>query len=184
MIAVQPQNKKNYVYAKNHPYYRSLLRQQGRQQIADGRHRPLPPNPRLDRLRLSLRHPHRRHHRARPSRRHPRSPLSQSQFPLYRHLLHQWSSADGRTPEDTRTKAQKSALRHLLESLHKSYPKALIVGHSDLDPKKPHCPGFDVVSEYRDLQPPSNPSLKSPRIPPPPNPWASSFISHPLSFSF
>ena len=63
-------------------------------------------------------------------------------------------AADGRTPEDTRTKAQKSALRHLLESLHKSYPKALIVGHSDLDPKKPHCPGFDVVSEYRDLQPP------------------------------
>ena len=89
-------------------------------------------------------------------------------------------AVDGRPPEDTRTKAQKSALRHLLESLHRSYPKALIVGHSDLDPKKPHCPGFDVVSEYRDLQPPSNPSLKSPRIPPPPNPWASSIISHHL----
>ena len=56
-------------------------------------------------------------------------------------------AADGKTPCDTRTEAQKLALRSLLEDLHKRYPKALIVGHCDLDPRKPNCPGFKV-NEY------------------------------------
>ena len=60
-------------------------------------------------------------------------------------------AADGKTPCDTRTEAQKRALERLLSELHKRYPKALIVGHSDLDPHKPCCPGFDVVREYRQL---------------------------------
>lgn len=50
---------------------------------------------------------------------------------------------DGKTPKDTRTKAQKRALRTLLEDLHKRYPKALIVGHHDLNPTKA-CPCFSV----------------------------------------
>ena len=56
-------------------------------------------------------------------------------------------SADGK-PMDTRTDAQRIALRCLLEHLHWKYPKALIVGHRDLNPQKV-CPCFDVVSEYR-----------------------------------
>ena len=56
-------------------------------------------------------------------------------------------------PDDTRTPEQKSALRALLEDLHRRYPKALIVGHHDLNPEKP-CPCIpDVVKEYADLQP-------------------------------
>ena len=56
-------------------------------------------------------------------------------------------------PADTRTEAQKASLRRLLEELHKRYPKALIVGHRDLDPTK-ECPGFkNVAHEYSDLQP-------------------------------
>lgn len=55
-------------------------------------------------------------------------------------------------PMDTRTEAQRVALRNLLEQLHKKYPKALIVGHRDLDPQKA-CPCFDVVNEFHDLQP-------------------------------
>lgn len=55
-------------------------------------------------------------------------------------------------PTDTRTEAQRIALRNLLEQLHKKYPKALIVGHRDLDPQKA-CPCFDVVHEFHDLQP-------------------------------
>ncbi len=51
------------------------------------------------------------------------------------------------SPCDTRTEAQKIALRKLLEELHERYPKALIVGHCDLDPMKPCCPGFDVWRE-------------------------------------
>ena len=51
---------------------------------------------------------------------------------------------------DTRTAAQKLALRHLLEDLHRRYPRALIVGHHDLDPRKA-CPCFDAVKEYADV---------------------------------
>lgn len=60
-------------------------------------------------------------------------------------------SADGK-PTDTRTEAQRTALRSLLEQLHRRYPNALIVGHRDLDPQKA-CPCFDAVREYRDLNP-------------------------------
>lgn len=60
-------------------------------------------------------------------------------------------SADGK-PEDTRTDAQRTALRKLLESLCRKYPQALIVGHRDLDPQKA-CPCFDAATEFADLQP-------------------------------
>lgn len=51
---------------------------------------------------------------------------------------------DGKTPADTRTPAQKRALKLLLDDLRKRYPKALVVGHCELDPQKPFCPGFDI----------------------------------------
>ena len=53
---------------------------------------------------------------------------------------------------DTRTPEQKVTLRKLLEELHQKFPKALIVGHRDLNPGK-KCPCYDVISEYRDLEP-------------------------------
>ena len=56
-------------------------------------------------------------------------------------------------PADTRTAEQKAAMRQLLEDLHQRYPRALIVGHCDLNPAK-KCPGYkNVVQEYADLQP-------------------------------
>ena len=55
-------------------------------------------------------------------------------------------------PDDTRTAEQKAAMRRLLEDLHRRYPRALIVGHHDLDSSKP-CPCFDAAYEYADLQP-------------------------------
>ena len=56
-------------------------------------------------------------------------------------------------PDDTRTEAQKATLRRLLEDLHRRYPHALIVGHHDLNPRKP-CPCIkDVIGEYKDLKP-------------------------------
>ena len=55
--------------------------------------------------------------------------------------------------DDTRTPAQKAAMRTLLEELHARYPRAVIVGHHDLDPQKP-CPCIkDVAHEFADLQP-------------------------------
>lgn len=53
-------------------------------------------------------------------------------------------AADGITPADTRTEAQKQALKSLLTDLQRRYPNALIVGHCELDYRKPHCPGFKV----------------------------------------
>ena len=56
-------------------------------------------------------------------------------------------------PADTRTPEQKSALRTLLEMLHRRYPNAVIVGHHDLNPQKA-CPCIANVSlVYADLQP-------------------------------
>ena len=56
-------------------------------------------------------------------------------------------------PSDTRTPEQKAALRQLLTELHSRYPKAVIVGHHDLNPMK-DCPCIEsVTKEYADLQP-------------------------------
>ena len=56
-------------------------------------------------------------------------------------------------PADTRTEAQKVAMRQLLEDLHERYPRALILGHHDLNPQKA-CPCIEnVAREYADLQP-------------------------------
>ena len=56
-------------------------------------------------------------------------------------------------PADTRTEAQKLAMVQLLEVLHWKYPKALIVGHHDLNPQKA-CPCIaNVAKEYAELQP-------------------------------
>ncbi|SEV81566.1 N-acetylmuramoyl-L-alanine amidase [Prevotella sp. khp7] len=51
-------------------------------------------------------------------------------------------------PADTRTEEQKVALRRLLKDLRGRYPRALIVGHHDLNPHKA-CPCIEnVVGEY------------------------------------
>ena len=51
-------------------------------------------------------------------------------------------------PADTRTEEQKVALRRLLKDLRGRYPRALIVGHHDLNPQKA-CPCIrNVAQEY------------------------------------
>ena len=55
-------------------------------------------------------------------------------------------SAEGR-PKDTRTPAQKAALRSLLTDLKHRYPNALIASHHLFDPLKA-CPCFDATEEY------------------------------------
>ena len=55
-------------------------------------------------------------------------------------------------PADTRTEAQKQTMRRLIEELHERYPRAIIVGHHDLNPHK-DCPCFDAAHEYWNLQP-------------------------------
>ena len=65
--------------------------------------------------------------------------------------------------KDTRTDAQKVALRELLKDLKRRYPKARVCGHRDLSPDRngdgiisdyewlKGCPSFDAEEEYADL---------------------------------
>ena len=49
----------------------------------------------------------------------------------------------------------RRALALLIRQLRTRYPQARVVGHQDMDPRKPQCPGFSVAEEYEDpLGPP------------------------------
>lgn len=50
-------------------------------------------------------------------------------------------------PKDTRTPVQKVALHTLVHQLKRQFPRALIVGHHDLNPQKA-CPCFEVTKEF------------------------------------
>jgi N-acetylmuramoyl-L-alanine amidase len=59
-------------------------------------------------------------------------------------------AADGHTAKDTRTAAQKQALRNLLRELLNRYPGATVHSHRDFAAKA--CPCFDATKEYANLQ--------------------------------
>ena len=52
-------------------------------------------------------------------------------------------SRDGKTPKDTRTGQQLSAMQSYVEDFHKRFPSVKIVGHNELACKA--CPSFDVA---------------------------------------
>lgn len=68
--------------------------------------------------------------------------------------------SDGKTPADTRTVAQKEALKAYVEGFRKRFPWADVCGHRDLSPDlngdgkitrnewTKACPCFDVRKEY------------------------------------
>ncbi len=58
-------------------------------------------------------------------------------------------AADGRTPKDTRTPAQRAALLTLIRELKQQFPGAAIHGHRDFATKA--CPSFDATAEYAGL---------------------------------
>lgn len=51
-------------------------------------------------------------------------------------------ATDGKTPKDTRTPAQRTALATLVKDLLKQYPGATVHGHNEFAAKA--CPSFDV----------------------------------------
>ena len=55
-------------------------------------------------------------------------------------------AADGKTPKDTRTAAQKSALAKLIAELRGRFPRATVHGHNEFAAKA--CPCFDVRKEF------------------------------------
>lgn len=54
-------------------------------------------------------------------------------------------TADNRQAKDTRTPAQKAALRELVEKLKREYPGITVHGHNEFANKA--CPCFDVKTE-------------------------------------
>ena len=54
-------------------------------------------------------------------------------------------AADGKTPKDTRTEAQRAALIKLVGELKASYPSATVHGHNEFANKA--CPSFNVQKE-------------------------------------
>ena len=51
-------------------------------------------------------------------------------------------AADGKTPVDTRTPAQRKAMETYVKDFHRRFPDVEIVGHNQLAAKA--CPSFDV----------------------------------------
>ena len=58
-------------------------------------------------------------------------------------------AADGKTPKDTRTEAQKRALRTYVQSMRTRFPWIEVFGHRDLPGVKKDCPCFDARKEFR-----------------------------------
>lgn len=56
----------------------------------------------------------------------------------------------GRSEFDAR---QFESLRDLVQSLLRQYPDCKVIGHCDVEPKKPNCPGFDVAKWFTEAIP-------------------------------
>ena len=52
------------------------------------------------------------------------------------------------SPKDTRTAAQRHALRQLIERLKRQHPGAQVVGHRDLPDVHKDCPCFNAMKAY------------------------------------
>lgn len=60
-----------------------------------------------------------------------------------RHIVYAGGVAkDGKTPKDTRTAAQRTALERYVKDFHRRFQGVRIVGHNELAAKA--CPSFDV----------------------------------------
>jgi hypothetical protein len=68
-----------------------------------------------------------------------------------RHIAYAGGVAqDGKTPQDTRTPAQKAALERYVHDFIVRFPDAVVVGHNQLAPKA--CPSFDVSAWLKEIK--------------------------------
>lgn len=68
---------------------------------------------------------------------------------IARHIVYAGGIGVGGKPSDTRTPAQKDALRSYVHSFLQSHPQCKVAGHNQLAPKA--CPSFDVPQWLRSI---------------------------------
>ena len=67
-----------------------------------------------------------------------------------RHIVYVGGCDNHLAPKDTRTEAQREALKRYVEDFHARFPQEKIVGHHELNPGKA-CPSFDVPTWLRSI---------------------------------
>lgn len=65
-----------------------------------------------------------------------------------RHIVYVGGKTTDGRPADTRTEAQKEALRAYVDDFRKRFPWADVCGHRDLPGVSKACPCYDVRKEY------------------------------------
>ena len=66
-----------------------------------------------------------------------------------RHIVYVGGCDKKMKPKDTRTQAQRDALKAYVLDFHRRHPKVRIVGHCDLAAKA--CPSFDVAAWLKEI---------------------------------
>ena len=69
---------------------------------------------------------------------------------MSRHIVYVGGCDKAGKPKDTRTEAQREALKRYVEDFHARFPQVKIVGHHELNPGKA-CPSFDVEKWLRSI---------------------------------
>ena len=69
---------------------------------------------------------------------------------ISRHIVYVGGCDNHLAPKDTRTEAQREALKRYVEDFHARFPQVKIVGHHELNPGKA-CPSFDVPTWLRSI---------------------------------
>lgn len=71
---------------------------------------------------------------------------------ISRHVVYVGGLAkDGKTAKDTRTTAQKEAMRRYVQDFHRRFPSIRIVGHGELPQVQKACPSFSVAKWLKEI---------------------------------
>lgn len=68
-----------------------------------------------------------------------------------RHIVYVGGCDKAMKSKDTRTAAQKEAMKKYVLDFHKKYPKVKILGHGDLPGVAKDCPSFNVAAWLREI---------------------------------
>lgn len=67
-----------------------------------------------------------------------------------RHIVYAGGVDAGGKPKDTRTDAQREALKRYVRDFHERFPQVRIIGHRDVNSNKA-CPSFDVGAWLKEI---------------------------------